>query len=678
MAQGLDLPLDRSEPVAQIGRALAGRGLCLVILDNFEQVATHAEAPVGRWMQLAPEARFIVTTREVLGITGEHAFALAPLAPAEAAALFVHRTQDVVRDRGLGSAEDAAAIAPLVDLLEGLPLAIELAAARVRVMSPRALLSRMGERFRLLAAPGRSLKRQSTLRATLDWSWDLLSPADRSALAQLSVFEGGFSLADAEAVLDLAAVAADGWAPDAVQSLVEKSMLRPGDGGRFELLRSVQEYAAEHLATPGRFDGSGPALLAAVQARHWRHFAALDERVAVADGCAAADNLVAACRRASAAGDAAAAVGALAGVWAVLRLTGPFRVALDLGQRVGALPTLGTAGRGTVQRIIGSANELLGEVDAARASFDAALAQAQTAGDACGEAWALCALGEHLYKRGHPEASRRCLNQAQHIATGLAQPALHCAVLNALGTLEMRLGHADAASAAYSAALSLARGLGDASREGGLLGNLAILAHEAGAAEIAQLQVEQALALAVRMHDRRWEGNTRCHLGLLHQERGQSDEAESEFQRALEIARETGHAMLEATVRCNLGILVEARGKPEAACRHYEEAVALALHLGDRRAEGQFRGHLGQCHARCGRNSEAMVELSAGEAALREVADDASLALLRCQRALTEHLARLAEAAQRTLDEVRRLPNAAVPAEIRQAIEQVELAIRLR
>ena len=242
----------------------------------------------------------------------------------------------------------------------------------------------------------------------------------------------------------------------------------------------------------------------------------------------------------------------------------------------------------------------------------------------------------------------------------------------------MRLGHADAASAAYSAALSLARGLGDASREGGLLGNLAILAHEAGAAEIAQLQYEQALALAVRMHDRRWEGNTRCNLGLLHQERGQSDEAEAEFQRALEIARETGHAMLEATVQCHLGILVEARGKPEAACRHCEEAVALALHLGDRRAEGQFRGHLGQCHARCGRNSEAMVELSAGEAALREVADDASLALLRCQRALTEHLAGLAEAAQRTLDEVRRLSNAAVPGEIRQAIKQVELAIRLR
>ena len=122
---------------------------------------------------------------------------------------------------------DEAAVAPLVRLLDGLPLAIELAAARVRIMSPRTLLARMSERFKLLATAGGRQDRQATLRAALDWSWDLLTPADKAALAQLSVFEGGFTLEAAEAVLDLSGVAAAEWPLDAVQSLVDKSLLRP-------------------------------------------------------------------------------------------------------------------------------------------------------------------------------------------------------------------------------------------------------------------------------------------------------------------------------------------------------------------------------------------------------------------------------------------------------------------
>jgi predicted ATPase len=172
-----------------------------------------------------------------------------------------------------------------VRLLDGLPLAIELAAARVRIMSPRTLLARMSERFKLLASAGGRQDRQATLRAALDWSWDLLTPADKAALAQLSVFEGGFTLEAAEAVLDLSGVAAAEWPLDAVQSLVDKSLLRPLFANRLGLLGSVQEYAAEHLRTPGRFAGSGPAALDAAQARHGACFAALGEEQATAHGC---------------------------------------------------------------------------------------------------------------------------------------------------------------------------------------------------------------------------------------------------------------------------------------------------------------------------------------------------------------------------------------------------------
>src|SRR6202165_5339570 len=161
VAQGLDVPLGKDDPVTQIGRAIAGRGRCLVILDNFEQVARHAEETLGRWLNRASAARFLVTTREVLGLPGEEILALAPLAPSDAAALFMRRAE-AAKPGFQPSSEDQSAIAPLVKLLEGLPLAIELAAARVRVMPPKTLLLRMNERFKLLSSAGGRVDRQGT------------------------------------------------------------------------------------------------------------------------------------------------------------------------------------------------------------------------------------------------------------------------------------------------------------------------------------------------------------------------------------------------------------------------------------------------------------------------------------------------------------------------------------
>jgi hypothetical protein len=174
VAQGLDVPLGQDDPVVQLGHAISGRGRCLVILDNFEQVACHAEPTLGHWLDRAVEAQFVVTTREVLGLPGEEVFALPPLPPADALTLFMERAEAASPDLQ-PTAEDNAAIAPLVALLDGLPLAIELAAARVRVMPPRTLLRRMNERFKVLASKGGRHDRQATLRAAFDWSWDLLS-----------------------------------------------------------------------------------------------------------------------------------------------------------------------------------------------------------------------------------------------------------------------------------------------------------------------------------------------------------------------------------------------------------------------------------------------------------------------------------------------------------------------
>ena len=144
-----------------------------------------------------------------------------------------------------------------------------------------------------------ALARPTTLRAAFDWSWELLTAPDKAALAQLSVFEGGFTLEAAEGLLDMSAFGAAPWPTDVVQSLVEKSFVRRLGDGRFDLLVSMQDYAAEHLRTPEHFVGSGPQALAAAQARHAAYFAALGEQRAVAGGCAEVDNLVVACRRAA-------------------------------------------------------------------------------------------------------------------------------------------------------------------------------------------------------------------------------------------------------------------------------------------------------------------------------------------------------------------------------------------
>src|SRR5256884_2422517 len=301
VAEALAVPLGKEEPVAQLGSAIAARGRCLIILDNFEQVSRYAEETLGRWLNRTTEARFVVTTREVLGLVGEETFALAPLPASDAAALFVQRAESAKRDFQ-STEEDSAAVGPLVKLLEGLPLAIELAAARARVMPPRTLLSRMSERFKLLSSTGGRRDRQATLRSTFDWSWDLLSPPDKAVLAQLSVFEGGFTMESAEAVLDLSGYEDEPGAADTVQPLLDKSFVRQVSDGRFDRLASAKEYAPEHLRAEGRFPGSGPSALAAAEARHSGHFARLGEKRAVAGARVGIDHRVAAGRRAAAGG----------------------------------------------------------------------------------------------------------------------------------------------------------------------------------------------------------------------------------------------------------------------------------------------------------------------------------------------------------------------------------------
>ena len=630
VAQALEVPLDKTDPIQLLGAAIAGRGHCLVILDNFEQVARHAEETLGVWMAKAPEARFIVTSREVLGIVGEHAMLLAPLKMPEAEQLLRDRMRAAGHEEPFGG-QDEAAIGPLVELLDRLPLAIELAAARVRVMPPATLLARMGERFRLLASRGGRHDRQATLRSALDWSWDLLSAPEKSALAQCSVFEGGFTLTAVEAVLDLSAIDSAPWVADLMQALVEKSLLRRSADDRFDLLRSVHDYAAEHLATGGRFEGSGEIARMSSMQRHWRYFASLDERAATANRCADADNLVAACRRATQAGETDSAAAALVVAWAALRLTGPFSVAVILAERLLASdPSRALAVMGWVQFVLASANHLLADVDRARELFEAALS---TPGDPKLTCRTCCALGLLESNAGNSERACALLQRALRVADETGDDEIRCHALFAMGSLCAEQSRMGDAREHFEAALHIARSMRNAGMEGGILGNLGLLDHTIGNAAAGRHYYQDALSLSIQTGDRTFEGNTRCNLGFLCLEEGALHDALEHFRLALAIARTTGHVELRGILLCNMALAEEALGQIEPAIESHRLAVESARSLGHEREQGQFLTYLGRLLGRLGRLAESQEMLALARPLLENTSDYLSQGLLKCAQA---------------------------------------------
>ena len=673
VARALDVPLGKDDPIVQLGNAIAGRGRCLVILDNFEQVARHAEETLGRWLGRASDACFVATTREVLGLPGEEVLALPPLSAREAATLFVERARAAKQEFRV-SADDERAIAELGKLLDGLPLAIELAAARVRVMSPKALVERMSERFKLLASTGRRHDRQATLRATLDWSWDLLAPSDKSALAQLSVFESGFTLESAESVLDLSACSDAPWTADAVQSLVDKSLVRQLRDERFDLLASVQEYAWSHLNSEGRFPGSGPAGQASAEARHFAHFSGFDATRAIANRCADVDNLVAACVRAAARGASSEAAGALKGAWAALRLRGPYRVGAELASVVQAIAGFEPAVRAGVDEIAGDALGLSGNVVEARTRLDSALELARRTGDRKCEASVRSRLGFLDINSGNTDQARAHFEAALAEAGQLGEGVIEWEAHNGLGNAWETQGRLELARAHFDSALRTARRIGDRRREGRTLGNLGIIHTEQGAFAEGRELYEAALALARQIGDRQWEGNTLCNLGLLHQLESRPADAMTTLEAGLVVAREMGSVRLEGIILCNLGIVYDALNRFEEARTHLESALARARDAKDQRSEGQFLSYLALVHAHQRRFGDARNCLETGERLLRSVSDRFSLGILQCSRAETEQLAGATASASAALDEAQSLAievGAGPHSELGQAMQRV-------
>ncbi|KAB1144729.1 LuxR family transcriptional regulator [Streptomyces luteolifulvus] len=243
----------------------------LLVLDNCEHLATPCAQVVDALLRAAPDLRVLVTSRQVLGVTGEQTFVVPPLPVPKlgpglelrlsvgellryhAVSLFERRAAAVLH--GFRVTEDnAPTVVRLLDRLDGLPLAIELAAARMRTLTPQEVLARLDDRFALLTLGSRAAQpRQQTLRELMDWSYALCSPPERTLWAQVSVFSGGFDLEAAESVCAAADVPGQAVV-QLIQGLVEKSILmrQDHDGtARYQLLETVREYGQDRLAEAG-------------------------------------------------------------------------------------------------------------------------------------------------------------------------------------------------------------------------------------------------------------------------------------------------------------------------------------------------------------------------------------------------------------------------------------------
>jgi predicted ATPase/DNA-binding SARP family transcriptional activator len=272
IAHALPLGEGRGTTLEHVKEALRER-TTLLLLDNFERVDDAAEV-VSELISAAPGLSVLVTSRSLLRLSGEHEYAVPPLrlpaaedarrldalAQNEAVALFVARAEAARHGFQLDP-ENAAAVAEICVAVDGLPLAIELAAARIRQLAPAELAARLGERLEVLTeGPRDRPTRHQALRATIAWSHDLLESGEQEIFAALGVFAGGCTPEDAEAVC--------GASPDDLERLADRSLLQR-DAGRYSMLETIREYAVERLGSGGRFDE--------LRRRHAKRFAALAE-----------------------------------------------------------------------------------------------------------------------------------------------------------------------------------------------------------------------------------------------------------------------------------------------------------------------------------------------------------------------------------------------------------------
>jgi predicted ATPase len=494
--EALALPDAGGDAEETLVRTLGASEL-LLLVDNFEQVLPAAPI-VARLLAETRLLKVIVTSRAPLHIAAEREFPVPPLADDEAAELFVTRAQ-AANPTFVLSDENAAAVAELCARLEGLPLAIELAAARTKLLPPGALLSRLGNRLALLTGGRRDAPRhQQTLRTTLDWSYDLLQSGAQLLFARLSVFAGGCTLQSAEAVCD-----GDGPLLDQLATLVDESLVGQNETDaepRFSMLEIVREYALERLSTTGDTDR--------VRRRHLEHFLTLAEEAA--PGLTGREqiawferleleheNLRSALAYALESGDSAAALRLVVAVrrfWQIHGHLAEGRQALE--SVLAATPEAPSELRANALNGAGILAGEQGDFEVARRRFEAALDDARAVVATRTIANVLVNLGNLAFFRGELESARDLYTESIEYFASLADLRGQALAKENVGLLALTAGDPAEAVRWLASARELAREAGDDRELGAATRSLAAATLELGEAEETTNLLAESLALA--------------------------------------------------------------------------------------------------------------------------------------------------------------------------------------
>ena len=575
----------------------------LLLLDNCEHLLDACAHLADAMLRHCPGVRILASSREALGIAGEQAYRVPSLSlpdpreaptpasviPFEAVQLFRERARLARADFAI-TERNAAAVASICRRLDGIPFALELAAARARSLSVEDIDGKLNERFRLLTGGSRTaLPRQQTLRALIDWSYDLLSEPAQSLLQRLSVFAGGWTLEAAERVC-----AGEGLAEeeilDLLISLADKSLaaVDPVDGGsRYRLLETVRQYARDRLQ-----EAHGGE---ATRARHRDFFVALaEEAEAQLIGAEQTawlrrlesehENLRAALEWSAADADPVKGLrlcGALQRFWYTRGYFNEGRAWCGL---LLARPGAQTPTRERAKALRGAGWLAREQCDYAAASalLEEGLALGQALEDPRGVAHALHGLGGIAREQGDFETARERFARSLDLYRNAGDRQGVAAALNSLGLLARELGDYPAARRLYEESLAIDRELGDRRSIAVSLNNLGGMACDQGDFAAARALHEESLAIKRELGDRSGIASSLANLGDIAREQRDYATAERLIEESLAMRRELGDRRGIAISLCILGNVALEQSRHAQAQALYEQSLAIERALGDR------------------------------------------------------------------------------------------------
>ncbi len=623
----------------------------LLVLDNCEHLVVAVAEFVETVVAAAPDARILCTSRESLGIAGERVWRIPSLAlPSvgpeaaapglvqnEAVLLFAERARTASPAFRL-SAENLPAVARVCVRLDGIPLAIELAAARVKVLSVDQVAARLDDRFRLLTGGSRTaLARQQTLQATMDWSFDLLTDQERALLRRLSVFAGGWTLDAAEAVCADETVAREAVL-DLLTRLVDKSLVEV-DGGtvpRYRMLETVRQYgqekllaaeAAPHVRSRHR---DWFQVLAADAAGHLRgpeqkvwleRLERERDNLHTALGWSAEDDPDRALRmaadlwrfwylrgRLSTGGEwleevlqkaptpTAARAKALNGAAVLAYAAGNYDRAVSLAHQAVALARTFDDRQGFASGVLvlGTAHLAQGEFARAAALVDESLTAFRDAGDVWGQALALSVLGDLALNRGEYDRAVQVYEESVALFRQVGDAWGIALSQRGSGFAARLQGDYDLAVSLQAASLALARELGDRTGISYSLVQLGFLQWRQGEYARAAAALQESLALFRDAGNRRGVADALSVLGLVEEYQGDHQRAAEVLQESVELYRAIGSRAGVASVTGTLGRVALHEGDVRRAVDLAEESVTLFRELGDRRGTATSLRLLGE------------------------------------------------------------------------------------